>query len=77
VVNGFGLGAKKGLPLSISTCKQKERVRDIEILDVKVYPSENLDCIGVACAVNLAGLEDEEKTFSCYNTNMASVMLSL
>ena len=53
----------------------KEKVRVIEILDVKVYPSENLDHIGVICAVNLAGLEDKEKAFSCYNTSMASPKL--
>jgi len=53
----------------------KEKVRVIEILDVKVYPSENMDHIGVTCAVNLAGLEDEEKAFSCYNTNIASPKL--
>ena len=53
----------------------REKVRVIEILDVKVYPSENLYHIGVTCAVNLAGLEDEEKPFSCYNTNIASPKL--
>ncbi len=53
----------------------KEKVRVIEILDVKVYPSENIDHIGVTCAVNLAGLENEEKLFSCYNTNIASPKL--
>ena len=53
----------------------KEKVRVIEILDVKVYPSENMDHIGVTCAVNLAGLEDEGKLFSCHNTNMASPKL--
>ena len=53
----------------------KEKVRVIEILDVKVYPSENMDHIGVTCAVNLAGLEDEEKLFSCHNTNIASPKL--
>ncbi len=30
---------------------------------------------GSHCAVNLAGLEDEEKAFSCYNTNIASPIL--
>ena len=50
----------------------EEKVRVIEILDIKVYPSENLDHIGVTCAVNLAGLEDEGKPASCYNTNIAS-----
>jgi len=53
----------------------KEKVRVIEILDVKVYPSENMDHIGVTCAVNLAGLEDEGKLFSCYNTSIASPKL--
>jgi len=53
----------------------KEKVRVIEILDVKVYPSENMDHIGVTCAVNLAGLENEEKLFSCHNTNIASPKL--
>lgn len=53
----------------------KEKVRIIEILDVKVYPSENMDHIGVTCAVNLAGLEDEGKLFSCHNTNIASPKL--
>jgi len=53
----------------------EEKVRVIEILDIKVYPSENLDHIGVTCAVNLAGLEDEGKQASCYNTNMASPKL--
>ena len=41
----------------------KEKVRVIEILDDKVYSFENLDHIGVICAVNLPGLEDEEKAF--------------
>ena len=41
----------------------EEKVRVIEILDVKVYLSENLHHVGVACAVNLAGLEDEEPPF--------------
>ena len=53
----------------------KEKVRVIEILDVKVYPSENMDHVGVTCAVNLAGLENEEKLFSCHNTNIASPKL--
>jgi hypothetical protein len=53
----------------------KEKVRVIEILDVKVYPSEKLDHIGVTCAVNLAGMEDKEKLFSCHNTNIASPKL--
>ena len=53
----------------------KERVRIIEILDVKVYPSENIDHIGVTCAVNLAGLEDEGELFSRHNTNIASPKL--
>ena len=53
----------------------KEKVRVIEILDVKVYPSENMDHIGVTCAVNLAGLENEEKLFSCHNTSIASPKL--
>jgi hypothetical protein len=53
----------------------KEKVRVIEILDVKVYPSEKLDHIGVTCAVNLAGLEDKEELFSCHNTNIASPKL--
>lgn len=53
----------------------KEKVRVIEILDVKVYPSENMDHIGVTCAVNLAGLEDKGKLFSCHNTNIASPKL--
>jgi site-specific DNA recombinase len=53
----------------------EEKVRVIEILDIKVYPSENLDHIGVTCAVNLAGLEDEGKPASCYNTNIASPKL--
>ncbi len=53
----------------------KEKVRVIEILNVKVYPSENMDHIGVTCAVNLAGIEDEGKLFSCHNTNIASPKL--
>jgi phage terminase Nu1 subunit (DNA packaging protein) len=53
----------------------KEKVRVTEILDVKVYPSEKLDHIGVTCAVNLAGLENEEKLFSCHNTSIASPKL--
>ena len=53
----------------------KEKVRVIEILDVKVYPSEKLDHIGVTCAVNLAGLEDQGKPFSCHNTDIASPKL--
>jgi hypothetical protein len=60
-----------------NVCKAtfKEKVRVSEILDAKVYPSENMDHIGVTCAVNLAGLEDEGKLFSCYNTNIASPKL--
>jgi hypothetical protein len=53
----------------------EEKVRVTEILDIKVYPSENLDHIGVTCAVNLAGLEDEGKPASYYNTNIASPKL--
>ena len=53
----------------------EERVRGIEILDVKVYLSENLDHTGVTCAVNLAGLEDKEKALSCYKTNIVSPKL--
>jgi alanyl-tRNA synthetase len=53
----------------------EEKVRVIEILDIKVYPSENLDHIGVTCSVNLAGLGDEGKPASCYNTNIASPKL--
>ena len=53
----------------------KEKVRVIEILDVKVYPSENMKHIGVTCAVNLVGIENEEKLFSCHNTNIASPKL--
>jgi len=53
----------------------KEKVWVIQILDVKVYPSENMDHIGVTCVVNLAGLEDEGKLFSCHNTNIASPKL--
>ena len=53
----------------------QEKVRVIEILDVKVYPSEKLDHIGATCAINLAGLENEEKLFSCHNTNIASPKL--
>jgi len=53
----------------------EEKVRIIDILDVKVYPSENLGHIGVTCAVNLAGLEEQGKRFSCYNTSMASPKL--
>ena len=41
----------------------EEKVKVIEILDVKVYLSENLHHVGVACAVNLAGLKDEEPPF--------------
>jgi hypothetical protein len=55
--------------------RPKEKVRVIEILDVKVYPSENMEHIGVTCAVNLAGLENEEKLFSCHNTSIASPKL--
>jgi len=53
----------------------EDRVRILNILDVKVYPSENLDAIGITCAVNLAGLESEGNAFSCYNTNIASPKL--
>lgn len=53
----------------------EEKVRIIDILDVKVYPSENLGYIGVTCALNLAGLEEQGKRFSCYNTSMASPKL--
>jgi hypothetical protein len=53
----------------------KDKVRVIEILDIKVYPSDNLDHIGVTCAINLAGLEDKGKLFSCHNTNIASPKL--
>ena len=52
-----------------------DKVRIIEILDVKVYPSENLDHIGATCAVNLAGLEDEGNQSSCHNINIASPKL--
>jgi len=41
-----------------------------------VYPSENLDHMGVTCAVNLAGLEDKGKPASYYNTNIASPILA-
>jgi hypothetical protein len=60
-----------------NVCKAtfKEKVRVIEILDIKVYPSENLDHIGVTCAVDLAGLEDEGKPTSCYKINIASPKL--
>ena len=44
-------------------------------LGIKVYPSENIDHIGVTCVVNLAGLEDKGKLFSCHNTNIASPKL--
>ena len=60
---------------NVSNTTFKEKVRVIEILDVKVYPSENIDHIGVTYAVNLAGLEDEEKASSCYNTTIASPKL--
>ena len=53
----------------------EEKIRVIKVLDVKVYPSENLDHMGVTCAVNLAGLEGEGKPTSCYNTNIASPKL--
>ncbi len=53
----------------------EEKVRVIEILDIKVYPSENLDHMGITCAVNLAGLEGEWKPTSCYNTNITSPKL--
>ena len=56
--------------MSIFRLQLEGKVRAIEILDVKMYPSEKLDHIGVACAVNLAGLEDEGKLFSCHNTNL-------
>ena len=32
----------------------EEKMRILNVLDVKVYPSENLDAIAVTCAVNLA-----------------------
>ena len=53
----------------------KEKVRVVEILDTKVYPSENIDHMGVTCAVNLAGLEDEGKLFSCHKINIQSPKL--
>ena len=53
----------------------EEKMRILNVLDVKVYPSENLDAIAVTCAVNLAGLEPEGKAFSCYNTSIASPKL--
>lgn len=53
----------------------EDKVRIIDILDVKVYPSENLDHIGVTCALNLAGLEEESCQFSCHSINIASPKL--
>ena len=60
---------------SIRNATFEGKVRVIEILDVKVYPSENLDHIGVTCAVNLAGLEEEGRPLSCYKVSIASPKL--
>ena len=50
-------------------------LRIVEILDAKVYPSEDWFEITVTTAIDLAGLEDEGKPASCYNTNIASPKL--
>jgi hypothetical protein len=62
---------------NLRNATSEDWVRIFNILDVKVYPSENLDAIVVTCAVNLAGLENNEEGFSCYNTSIASPILSL
>lgn len=53
----------------------EEKARVIDILDVKVYPSEGLDHVAVTCAVNLAGLEETGEESSCYKISMASPKL--
>ena len=50
----------------------EDKVRVLSILDVKVYPSENLDSIAITCAVNLGGLDGQSGQVSCHNTSIAS-----
>jgi len=50
-------------------------LRIVEILDVKVYPSEDWSKITVTTAIDLAGLDGARKPSLCYNTNMASPKL--
>ncbi|MFC1956840.1 recombinase family protein [Chloroflexota bacterium] len=50
-------------------------LRIVEILDVKVYPSEDWGEITVTTAIDLAGLDSDRKPSLCYNTNIASPKL--
>ena len=60
---------------SLRNATFEDKVRVLNILDVKVYPSENLDAIGVTCAVNLNGLDGQAGQVSCHNTSIASPKL--
>ncbi len=50
-------------------------LRIVEILDAKVYPSEDWSEITVTTAIDLAGLDGKKKSSLCYNTNIASPKL--
>ena len=49
-------------------------LRIVEILDTKVYPSEDWSEIKVSTAIDLASLESDNQAL-CYNINIASPKL--
>ena len=53
----------------------EDKVRVLNILNVKVYPSENLDGIGVTCAVDLTQFDGHSGQISCHNNSIASPKL--
>ena len=50
-------------------------LRIVEILTVRVYPSEDWCNIKVTIAIDLAGLDGDSDSTLCYNTNIASPKL--
>ena len=52
-------------------------LRIVEILDVKVYPSEDWSKITVTTAIDLAGLDGASKPSLCYKMSIASPILTI
>ena len=50
-------------------------LRIVEVLDVRVYPSEDWCNIKVTTAIDLTGLDSDGDSTLCYNTNIASPKL--
>lgn len=50
-------------------------LRIVEILDVRVYPSEDWCNIKVTTAIDLVSLDADRDSTLCYNTNIASPKL--